>query len=222
MILNRGPNGFGNSMIASGNFTNIATNNAADGAYTLNGVPCAITDIIDMGSEDTNLDLIADLDADGIFCPDGVLSTRSIAIKSPLLDTLLADGFSMIIEYQATASAAVQTVVHDPDFNLYTSMRALSDDEFTQLTDKTNNHIQTFPQAPLIGQINKTAFTCIDNSMSASTNGATAVTLSGDGALDILMSAVFLAFEADVDSRLRSFAFYEVVDDADLPTLSTP
>lgn len=212
--------------IASGDFTNIATNNAADGVYTIGGVPCAIGDIIDLDHDEVNFDPILDIDAGGIKCRDmggGAFQTRQIPINTPLLTTLLADGFSLLMDFLADDTVSLGVSVHDNAFNMDAGGTSTNDPlgptTRTSVTDKDFNQIDDTVHYPVLSQLNKFAMTVAADRVSASVNGAAAVTVAGPG-LDALMANLVMSFAGSEGGRLRSFAFYEVVDDADLPSLS--
>lgn len=209
--------------IASGDFTNIATNNAADGIYTIDGVPCAIGDIIDAAHAETTFNPILDIDADGIKCPASGESfiTRQLAIKAPLLTQLLADGFTLLFEFYTDANVGASVSVHDDGFNFEAAALAqyTAGPTDTRVQDKDYNDEVDSGHYPTLGQVNKLACTFAADRVSASINGATPVTIAGSG-LDPTMQSVVISFSGKINERLRSFAFYEVVDDTDLPALS--
>lgn len=210
--------------IASGNFTNIATNNAADGVYTLNGVPCVIGDIIDLDHAETTFNAVTDIDAGGIKCPDGgggSFITRQLAMNTPLLTSLLADGFTLLLEFYVEEKVGASLSVHDDAFNFEAAAISQYTVGFknTKVQDKDYNEVTDSVHYPALLQENKLAITVAADRVSASVNGAVIVTRAGSG-LDASMQSVVISFSAGADERLRSFAFYEVVDDADLPALS--
>lgn len=208
--------------VASGDFTNIATNNAADGVYTLNGSPCAITDIIDLSNPNNAFDPVRDIDSGGIKAyDDGVgIHGRQLELKDPLKATVLADGMTIVLEC-LTGSAApeggVSIVPHDDDFNLNTFAECnLADTDLFAL-DENEYFSTSYKMLP--NQINKVAFTLSDGRMAVSLNGG-AVHAIESGCFSIGITNVSMSTAADLTSRLRSFVIYEVVDDADLPGLS--
>jgi hypothetical protein len=215
-------------MIASGDFTNIATNNAADGVYTINGSAVAIGDIIDLDHPENNFDPALDLDAGGIKCRDigsGAFISRQFAINSPLLNTLLAEGFTLVMEFYADATVICAVSAHDNDFNFDGGADATNDpDGFahrTQVNDKNNNNQRDFVNYPAFNQVNKLAVTMTPTRTAGSLNGSPVLVPDADaGAIDATANNMTLQFAGVANERLRSFVFYEAVDDTDLPTLS--
>ena len=217
------PNGM---PIASGNFTNIATNNAADGVYTLNGQMVAIGDIIDLAHPENNFDSVLDIDAGGIKCRDdggGSFLTRQFAINDPLLTTALTDGFTVLCEIDAEEDVSLGISCHDDAFNFDTGGVARNVDPSPQEINVSGTDFGTvrdFANFPTMNAISKFALTVASDRVSGSINGSTAITTSPVGGLDATLANIVFSLSAGANSRLRSFAFYEVVDDADLPTLS--
>jgi hypothetical protein len=218
-------------VVASGNLTNIATNNAADGVYTLNGETVAITDIVDATNGETNFDPVVDLDADGIKLRDdggGAFLTRQLAMTPALAATLLTTGFTIVAELYAGTTISFSVSAHDDAFTMdaggtTTHSAAIPDVQsevkYTSVTDKDFNGPTDATKFPAFSQISKFALTVAADRVSASINGSELVTQVGPG-LDAAMAQVVLSLSGDGDARLRSFTFYDVVADADLPTLS--
>lgn len=211
--------------IAFGMFTNIATNNAADGVYTLNGTPCAIGDIIDLASEWTDFDPVADIDAGGIkvFVDGPSVFGRTMAMTGPLLISI-TDGFTVVYEFFCSADTVVDiTAMSDDEVEYayqHASFRVEPARDIIGLGDLTQAEEAEDATAGIAqSQINKIAFTVTDEKISASLNGGAVLPLPFAG-ISVNTSIVYIGMGGDVDARLRSFAFYEVVDDADLPTLS--
>lgn len=211
----------GPQSMASGDFTSIATNNAADGVYTLNGSPCAITDIIDMANPNTDFDPVVDIDAGGIKARSGEFgySGRGLEMKDPLLASLLT-GFTLLLEgYYAAAApdGQLQVTPHDADYNINTYAAALLANTDLYAIDGSE-YYNTTDYLVTPSSINKIAFTLTPDRMAVSINGG-AVHAIEAGCLDGV-SNINIGTGGGPDSRLRSFAFYDVFDDADLPSLS--
>lgn len=211
--------------IASGDFTNIATNNAADGIYTIDGAPVAIGDIIDLDHGETNIDPVLDIDAGGIKCRDsggGSFTPRQIAINTPLLTSLLTDGFTALCEFDAQEDLAITMSCHDDEFNFESRGATTNQDpdpKRTRIYDKTGEDYTDLNNYPLLGQVSKLAVTIAADRVSASINGS-AVIVSDFGGLDPSQASIVFTFGAGENSRFQSFSFYEVLVDADLPQLS--
>lgn len=210
--------------IASGDFTNIATNNAADGVYTLNGVPCAIGDIIDVSHPDGYFDPLVDIDGEGLKARDlGGESYNGLILemKEPLLSTLL-DGFTVVLDCltgPAAPDGGATMSMHDVPFNVNPVADARLNETVLYALDESDYYNNT-DYLILPSQINKIAFTLTEDRMAVSINGMTAHAVES-GCLGGGVTNVSIQTRAGPANRLRSFAFYEVVDDGDLPTLST-
>lgn len=211
---------------ASGDFTNIATNNAADGVYTLNGAPCAIDDIIDMASPFTAFDPVQDIDAGGIKVRVVEASTfgRTMALKDPVLASMVSNGFTIVCEIFCSAHTSTDiTTSNDGEteyanqfavFNQGTAQDLIALADLTQVegaSDTTAGFVQD--------AVNKVAFTVTDVAISASVNGGAVLVLAFPG-ISLNTVNAYLGMGGDANARLRAFAIYEPVDDADLPTLS--
>lgn len=208
--------------LASGNFTNIATNNAADGVYTINGQMVAITDIIDLNNPYSTFNPETDIDAGGIKPRDpggGFFLENSIEIKEPLLSSLLANGFTILLEcYTDTSTISVDC--HDPDFNVETSA-SLSTSTGSGIYAQDGTFTQSGADLPTEESINKFSATITDTHMAYSLNGAATVAITAGQALGGAIDQIQLQVSSiSGNGRLRAFTFYEVVDDTDLPTLS--
>lgn len=201
--------------LASGNFTNIASSNAVDGVYTLNGSPCAITDIVDLASPDASFDPALDIDAGGVKTRAG--SGRTLPIKAPLLADLLADGFSVVFTGTFDAgSTSIEIHCHSADYNTdaYVAVARASYDlnsvDFTEIFNGSGG---------VSAGLHKFAVTLTNARMALSIDGG-AVVSQESPAINGAVVAIQFGMGGDSGARLRSFIFYGVVDDADLPTLS--
>lgn len=219
--------------IASGDFTNIATNNAVDGVYTLNGSPCAIGDIIDLAFPDGNFNPALDLDAGGIHPRDtggGGSRETALYLKEPLLSQVLA-GYTAVFEANFASNdvggfTSTVLVVHAPDYpdynfdaGLFASWKAGgSPIDAVSLTSVLDNNLDFTDKIGSAG-IHKIALTATDSKVVASIDGGAIFTFA-EGGIGAACTAFYFNIGGDLDARLRSFAFYEVVDDADLPSLS--
>jgi hypothetical protein len=212
-------------VLASGDFTNIATNNAADGVYTLNGNPVAIGDIIDLAHPNTVFDSVADIDAGGIgpheTTPDNFVDTL-LVLKEPLLSQLIDNGFTLVVETfipTTELSTGFTFNAYDDDFD--PAAYAVCNTQYIECWSYDNeSDLYVDDDLPTQNAVNKFAVTFTDARQAMSLNGGVVYSheASGLGALTDLLDLAVPA--AHPDTRLRSFAFYEPVDDADLPTLS--
>jgi hypothetical protein len=101
-------------MIASGDFTNIATNNAADGVYTINGSAVAITDIIDLNLPGwVAFDPVQDIDAGGIKPRSG--SGRIFPLTTTVLADVVPDGFTMVYDFYVGANTICDLTTANDD-----------------------------------------------------------------------------------------------------------
>lgn len=211
-------NAFG--ALASGDFTNIATNNAADGIYTLNGVPCAIGDILAPADDDpNNFDPVLDIDVGGIksrFLGGVSYSARIMVIVDPLLTTLL-NGYTVLFEiYCGTADdGSTQITPNNSGFSIDTYAQASLDQTKLFAIDATE-YLGIHELTP--SAINRIAFTMTDARMAVSVNGGTVHAIESGCLTGAELLQIF--FGTGANGRLRSFTFYEVVDDAALLTLS--
>lgn len=233
MLLNRGPNAFGASPVASGNFTNIATNNAADGVYTLNGEPAALADIVDFSHQYTNFNPATDLDAGGMkprLDGGGNPANTGLVMKEPLR-SLLLDGFTVVVETFMSTTTQLIVDLYDDEFNFNGQAAIQNYGGYFQRADWTTLGTQNDP--PLFGMntefndlaVNRIAWTVAADRMALSINGNAARSVSDPDVLTGTLENVQLTYydntvEEGYSFRLRSFAFYEPVDDADLPTLT--
>jgi hypothetical protein len=208
--------------MASGDFTNIATNNAADGVYVLNGEPVEITDIIDLAHPENIFALETNVDGDGIT---GAGTPIAFNITSALTTAMLASGFTIVLEYYFTGGEMqIYCSAHDePDYDFNSSALSEYSEAFpanTRSFVSDKNGAKTYSvDAPVPAQVNKSAFTFTGTHISGSVNGG-AVFTKLESALDPLMNTIQIGMGEGATCRLRAFAFYEPVDDADLPTLS--
>lgn len=223
--------------LASGNFTNIATNNAADGVYTLNGSAATIGDIIDLDNENAVFNPATNVDAGGIKAIDngnGTAGGIQFEIQPSLCAALIASGFTLVIEYYAGSYDTeafnypdVSMNVHDADFLLVVGANAsdtATPPARTGLTADEGNEFLAWSDNPTWTdgtalQINRASMSFTDTYCSMSINGDDAHRLTAT-TLESAMDGIAFFIGPNLDTRLRSFAFYEVVDDADLPALS--
>jgi hypothetical protein len=89
----------------------------------------------------------------------------------------------------------------------------------TKVSDKNFNEVLDDTIYPPLGQSSRLAIVVASDHVSASLNGSPAITVAGPG-LDPSMAEIILNLSGSADERMRSFAFYDVVADADLPALS--
>lgn len=209
-----------NSIIASGDFTNIATNNAADGIYTLNGVPCAIGDILAAADGDaSNFDPVLDIDVGGIksrFLGGVSYSARIMVIVDPLLTTLL-NGYTVLFEiYCGTADdGSIQITPNNSGFSIDTYAQASLDQTKLFAIDATE-YLGIHELTP--SSINRIAFTMTDARMAVSVNGGTVHAIESGCLTGAELLQIFAG--TGPNGRLRSFAFYEVIADGGLSDLS--
>lgn len=209
------------SVVASGDFTNIASANAADGVYTLNGVSCTLTDIINLSGPDSGLfNPATDIDAGGVFCPSG--TTRIFNIGNPLLSETLAGGYSITLDFGFSTGITVGTFMHPDNYAFQPEIDAIytsAESKQLALANVSGASSSDIINTPEPGT-NRLAATMAADYMSVSINGSPITRLEG-AALDPLLTAIAFSMSSDEnDGRLIGFAFYEVVADADLPTLS--
>lgn len=204
--------------IAGGDFTNIATNNAADGIYTLNGESIEIGDIIDLGN--SSFDLVNDLDAEGIKAhfDDPFWNGINLQMTPALVAMLLADGFTAILDvnFANISTEQISVDVHGPGLtpnqSIYTSPSVGS--SISSLTD----YNEWATPKPGAGS-SRIALTYTETKMSLSINGSAVLSLN-DGGFNESCTNVAILFTGEEVARLRSFSFRAVAADADLPTLS--
>jgi hypothetical protein len=215
-------------MIASGDFTNIATNNAADGVYTLNGSSCTIGDIIDMESSYTSFDPVIDIDSDGIKPRDngsGGTSGRTLAVTPELFALLVPGGFTVILDFTPQTDLGVSIALLSVDENEWAEQGIRFVDgpgpvDHVVLSDPSGGESATIEPANMLeGQLNRCAISVTDSYVSASINGSDVVVL-GFGGITVNTATIFFSVGGALDARLSSFAFDQLAADADLPTLS--
>jgi hypothetical protein len=210
----------GASMVASGDFTNIATNNAADGVYTLNGATVAITDIIDTENDYGAFDPVVDIDAGGIKSHSGGFT--AIYMKDPLLSSLIATGFTLVVELFYGADMSVNCNAHDDDQGPNLSY-VETQGQVRLLVGGPGPGYQTLAvndEVPPEDEICKVAMTFVDSGISYSLNGLPIHTLAVDPLRSGWTHIGITMGSGGAANRIRSFAYYEPVADADLPTLS--
>lgn len=216
----------GGVAVAAGDFMNIATNNAADGVYTLNGQTVPITDIIDVGNPNGNFDPAIDIDADGIKAREvesedpNFGASRSIILQPSLSASLLAEGYTFVIEYFMAEGTVgnFDLIEFSEDFEFDVSSASARHDSVKAYTEQNGNEFAP-DTAPTLDAVNKLAGTITGTGVSLSLNGAP--TFHSAGTTDLShFDLVRFETPANLTARLRSFAFYDLVDDADLPTLS--
>lgn len=217
-----------NAALATGNFTDSGEANAVGGVYTLNGASCLITDIVDTSHPDNQFNPATDIDAGGIKAPGGGTDSRQIAIKQPLLGTLLASGFTVLLEIFSndTEIQFFSWMYDTPDFNTLASGTTI----YSESTPSSNygearvansNRTRNASAKPVKNQINRMAVTLASDRAAFSINGGSVIKRAGT-CLDAGMNTVLLGFSGITPNttRLRAFTFYQVVADGDLPTLS--
>lgn len=211
--------------VGSGDFTNIATNNAVDGVYTLNGTPCAIGDIIDLAHPDGAFDPLTDIDAGGMKRRDlggGSFADAIIQLKDPLLSQLIDEGFTVVLEGFLPVGVAFNTVTLGltDDDGAPAPFAAVNEFAIECWSYDEVSDLYIEDDLPTLGAANKFAVTMTAGKQSMSLNGGDVHTHAAPG-VGPLLDQVYMAIPGgNADIRLRSFAFYEVVDDADLPALS--
>lgn len=210
--------------VASGDFTNIATANAADGVYTLNGNTVSIEDLIE-GTSPTSFDP-ADVDEGGLFCPEadpGNYSARYLQLKDPLKSQLLASGFTVVWEFYAAEFVGLTLSLNGGGLTAEVSSTNQGPLDLTYVYDPPNGdyYAESSEVYPALGQVNKVAASFTETGLAISVNGSGPLATAGGTGLDPAFTDIQMMFNGKADERLRSFAFYEPVDDADLPALSS-
>lgn len=201
-----------NVPMASGTF------NALGGHYTLNGTACAITDIIDTAHPDGNFDPATDIDAGGVISP------AALYLKNPLLSAVLG-GFTVLFEANFTSTAGTLTqlsvaAADYPDYNFNIGALVVWQAGVTDQVGLTSvSDSRVFMNRLHTTGVHKIAMTCRANSISASVDGQAVDTYAAAGT-DPTSTACYFQIGNDPSARIRSFAFYGVVDDSDLPSLS--
>ena len=217
-------------LLAGGSFVEIGTSDLAGGSYTLYGVPCALEDIIDLSDPDANFNPELDLDAGGVKPRDvggGNYSGRSLSINEPLLSDIIANGCTAVFEIYADPATTNTIGLYGGDPPTYSSsaeatLRSIFPAETDDAVLRFSAHsgaLDQFPIPDLGGGLQKVALTITASGMSGSVNGG-AIKTSANVFLDASLTKLYFAVGSAPDGRLRSFAFYEPVEDADLPTLS--
>jgi hypothetical protein len=217
------------TQLVSGDFMNIATSNAADGIYTLNGAPSTLEAVIDVDNPNATFNPATDIDAGGIKQHDdgaGGSISSELYINTPLVDVLLTDGFTCVLDayfHVPTMDdmAAIVVSVFDADYNweagaslvwgLIDRLRLKSGDG----TDFDTPNVVT-QNGPI-----KMAVTITNDGVRASINGGAVISLAGpvfgESPAQIFFS---VGGAVESDTRLRSFAFYEPVEDPYLTAIS--
>jgi hypothetical protein len=205
-------------IMASGDFTDITTNNVLDGVYTLNGAPVAITDIIDLSNPNTIFDPVDDVDAGGLKINGGGYS--GIYLTNALATTMLSAGFTMLVEFYWAPDTTMSVMVHDNDQNAFSYIE-IYDDDFVRLNSLPDNSDVT-GEMPTEGAVNKLAVTFTDTAITYSLNGLPVHSLSGDILRPAwtMVGITISRLAAEDSARIRVFDIYAPIDDADLPTLS--
>lgn len=219
--------------VASGMFTNIATNNAADGVYTFMGDAVALGDVIDLESLWASFDPDTDIDAGGFRC-GFIEGLGPQPIVMPLTAALMAsmvDGFTIVIEV-FTANPMDMRVTTQTLDNQENGEAKFILDSGTNLSaatiqyhgDGATTDNTAFDEIPE-GQVAKVAATFTGNSISFSIAGNAVEATSGFPAVHAATELIRMDFStydemAYATLRLRSFDIYAAVDDADLPSLS--
>jgi hypothetical protein len=219
--------------IASGMFTNISSANAADGIYTLNGNPAALGDIIDLSFPDGNFDPGLDLDSNGIMPrPTGGGGSRetTLYLKAPLVASIL-DGYTAVFSANFASTdqgGFTATVLHAACFdypNYTTQPEVVSQWKendvppgVVKMFSAIGNETDFGGEISSSG-IHKIAITATAEKIVASVDGGPTFSVAEPG-IDQVCNGFYFNIGGDLASRLRSFEFYEPVDDADLPALS--
>jgi hypothetical protein len=219
--------------LASGNFTDIGSANAADGIYTLNGSPAALEDIIDVNFPDGNFDPLQDMDANGIMPrPTGGGGSRetNLYLKDPLASTIVG-GYTAVFEANFASTdqgGFTTTVLHAacfdyPNYNVQPEVKSQwqegaippgSVNMFSALGNETD-----FGGEIASAGIHKIAITATADKMVASVDGGAIFSVAEAG-IDPACTGFYFNIGGDLAARLRSFAFYAPVTDAELPALS--
>jgi len=208
-----------NGMIASGDFTNIATNNAADGVYTLDGVPCTIGDIIDLEDPANQFDPLTDIDAGGIkpSHDGGGYHTRILRVQPSLVASLVSGGFTLVLKGYTGTSFSLGIVPANSDSSIYSQVQVTTSSTQLNATDLAQSN---FPNDFTDDQAVVLAMTFTEDRLSLSVNGGDTESFPHP-AIDPAMVLIEMSFQSGTgDGRFRSFAFYEVIADAELPLLS--
>lgn len=220
--------------IASGDFMAIATNNAADGVYTRNGVRVSINDIIDMGHQYTDFDPVADIDAEGIRPRQSDGAGRTMELQSDLIAELVAaGGFTLLYEFKSTALSGTApqggktamdfTAMNAPETEYgyqFVLHRRSDNTDRIALADITGGNEAADATAGILSNaVNKIAFTITTSRVAASVNGNAVVTLDFPG-ISVNTTKMYLGFSGDLDVRLRKFQILDAKNDADLQALA--
>ena len=207
------------TQLGSGDFTNIATNNAADGVYNLNGSPCAIGDIIDLTSPYTSFNPATQIDAGGIKT-NGTIGDHDItlALKDPLNSTIIAGGATFVFEFswalEAYETMELQACEDGGPLSYAGGGPSGSSQYGSPISGTSFDDTITWPAG-----INKMAITMTATKIVSSVNGGAIKSAVGT-VINGSINGIVMAFSASASGRFRSFIVYEPVSDAELPGLS--
>lgn len=209
-------------VMASGDFTNIGSANAADGVYTLNGNPATVGDIFNLSHPDTNFDPEADIDAGGLKPHE---AGETAAYLNSALVSQIVGGYTAVfaVLFVDDGSVLNAQAFDNPDYNVHPGCKAQwfldgPVDTVETWSGDNNSHDVFNDKIGGAGE-HKIAVTVAGELISISVDGG-AVFSSAFSGVNPITDGFFFNIGGDVATRLRSFAFYEPVDDADLPTLS--
>jgi hypothetical protein len=210
--------------IASGNFMNIVTNNAADGIYKINGSTVAITDIIDLALPGwVAFDPVQDIDAGGIKPRNG--SGRIFPLTQAVVQEVVPTGFTIVYDFYAGADTIVDITTANDDQSeygyQYARYRTQDGQDIIGLADILNGALaeNISPAGIVPNADNKIAFVMTPDRIAASLNGGATVSLAAAG-ISANTTVIALGLGGDADARLHGFDLFEVVSNEDLSTLS--
>lgn len=211
----------GRGVIAGGDFSNLATNNMADGTYTLNGVACNFDDIVNLASDNTTFNQGTNIGVGGLK-PASAGNAVSLEIVDSLAASLLASGFTVVVDgfFDSAVLATFWVDVHDPDYNGQSSAYLRPGAPGCELVPFVDGLVESPTQTIPLNVEHRIALTMTAGTMSYSINGGAVIATSGT-VFDVSFTNIKVALNGQTTSRMRSFAFYTAADDADLPGLST-
>lgn len=210
--------------IASGNFASL---DMTSGEYVINGQPCSIDDVFNIGNSDPIT--AADIDAGGLRAKPGGggnYGSRYTEFNPSLVATVIADGFTLVFDMFSSSEAQIGGIVYDEgyvdlsSFDIYgRTSPAAPQDVITALDTSTASFTD-----PLVPEArNKVALSWDQDYMSFSVNGRPVhrVNKAGINANSAIIAFVFGGVTiTDPAIRLRRFDFFTLVPDANLPALT--